>query len=84
MFNVSLLEVYRLRRGYKPQNYPIREFLDLAKEDKEQEQEVERIKEHRQKGNRKTRKYLVKWKGWPGDYNSWLIYPDLINAKETI
>ena len=60
MFNVSLLEVYYLRRGYKPQNYLIREFLDLVKEDKEQEQKVKRIKEYRQKENKKTYKYLVK------------------------
>jgi hypothetical protein len=56
----------------------------LVEEDEEQEWEVERIEEYRQKGNRKTREYLVKWKGWPEDHNSWLIYPDLVNAKETV
>jgi hypothetical protein len=35
MFNVSLLEVYYLKKGYKPWKYLTREFLDLAKEDKE-------------------------------------------------
>jgi hypothetical protein len=37
MFNVSLLEVYYPRKGYKPWKYPTREFLDLVEEDKEQE-----------------------------------------------
>jgi hypothetical protein len=37
MFNVSLLEVYYLRKGHKPWKYLIREFLDLAEEDEEQE-----------------------------------------------
>ena len=35
MFNVSLLEVYYPRKGHKPWKYLTREFLDLAKEDKE-------------------------------------------------
>jgi hypothetical protein len=35
MFNVSLLEVYYLRKGYKPWKYLTKEFLDLAEEDKE-------------------------------------------------
>jgi hypothetical protein len=35
MFNVSLLEVYHLRKGYKPWKYLTREFLDLAEEDEE-------------------------------------------------
>jgi hypothetical protein len=37
MFNVSLLEVYYPRKGYKPWKYLTREFLDLVEEDKEQE-----------------------------------------------
>jgi hypothetical protein len=36
VFNVSLLEVYYLRKGHKPWKYLIREFLDLVEEDKEQ------------------------------------------------
>jgi hypothetical protein len=37
VFNVSLLEVYHPRKGYKPWKYLTREFLDLVKEDEEQE-----------------------------------------------
>jgi hypothetical protein len=37
VFNVSLLEVYHLRKGHKPWKYPTKEFLDLAEEDEEQE-----------------------------------------------
>jgi hypothetical protein len=35
MFNVSLLEVYYPKKGYKPLKYLTREFLDLVEEDKE-------------------------------------------------
>jgi hypothetical protein len=35
VFNVSLLEVYYLRKDYKPWKYLTREFLDLAEEDEE-------------------------------------------------
>jgi hypothetical protein len=35
IFNVSLLEVYYLRKGYKLWKYPTKEFLDLIKEDEE-------------------------------------------------
>jgi hypothetical protein len=35
VFNVSLLEVYHLRKGHKSWKYLTREFLDLVKEDKE-------------------------------------------------
>ena len=35
IFNVSLLEVYHLRKGHKPWKYLTREFLDLVEEDKE-------------------------------------------------
>jgi hypothetical protein len=34
MFNVSLLEVYYLRKGHKPWKYLTREFLDLEKKTK--------------------------------------------------
>jgi hypothetical protein len=37
VFNVSLLEVYHPRKGHKPWKYLTKEFLDLVKEDKEQE-----------------------------------------------
>jgi hypothetical protein len=35
VFNVSLLEVCHLRKGYKPWKYLTREFLDLVEEDEE-------------------------------------------------
>jgi hypothetical protein len=36
IFNVFLLKIYYLRKGYKPWNYLIKGFLDLE-EDREQE-----------------------------------------------
>ena len=61
------------------------ELPELSDEDEEQEWEVEAIVDHQQDGRSKGRKYLIKWKAWPDDHNTWLpAFPNLENAKELL
>ena len=85
MFYVSLLKEYITKKSQKPYLYASRELLELVDNNKEQEQEVEAIVNHRQEGRGKKLKYLIKWKSWLDDYNTWLpTYPNLVNAKELL
>jgi hypothetical protein len=80
-FHVSLLEEYVAKEGQEPDNYPSGELPELS-EDEDQEWEVEAIVDH--KGN-KNLKYLIKWKDWPDDHNTWLPeYPNLQNSSEIL
>ncbi|KAF4627116.1 hypothetical protein G7Y89_g11043 [Cudoniella acicularis] len=84
VFNVSLLEDYRPRAGQDPKRYPTGELPELADEDELQEWEVEAIVDH-DTATPAKRKYLIKWKDWPEDHNTWLpAYPNLNNAKEML
>jgi hypothetical protein len=69
-FHVSLLEEYVSKRGQEPYLYASGELPELADDDEEQEWEVEAIVDYKQDGRRRERKYLVKWKSWPDDYNT--------------
>ena len=85
MFHVSLLEEYVTKKGQEPHLYASGELPELADDDEEQEWEVEAIVDHRQEGRGKKLKYLIKWKSWPDDHNTWLpAYPNLANAKELL
>lgn len=44
----------------------------------EEEQEIEEVKDRATiKG---TMHYLVKWEGWPLEYNQWILKEDMGNA----
>jgi hypothetical protein len=84
-FHVSLLEGYVARVGNEPGSFPLGELPELSDEDDLQEWEVESILTHKQIGRSKTRQYLIKWKDFPEDHNTWLpAYPNLENARETL
>ena len=84
VFNVSLLKEYHARRGSGPETYGKGEWPELADDDEEQEWEVEAIVDDRKQGKREI-EYLIKWKDWPEDHNTWLkAYPYLQNAMEMV
>ena len=48
----------------------------------DQEWEIEEVKDKtKQKGETY---YLVKWEGWPTEYNLWILERSIENAKEAI
>ena len=81
VFHMLLLEPYKPREGEAQRQYPLPELID----DKE-EWEVEYLlkKEIRNKDDGSDEWYLVKWVGWPQEYNSWASKQDLSNAMELI
>jgi transposase InsO family protein len=84
-FHVSLLEKYASRRGQVPDLYPSGDLPELADDDEEQEWEVEAIVDHKTIGKSNQLRYLIKWKDWPEDHNTWLpAYPNLENARELL
>ena len=48
----------------------------------EEEWEVEAVKDEIRKRDQTS--YLVKWKGWPTEYNLWVPEADMGNAQEAI
>jgi hypothetical protein len=84
VFHVSLLEPYHQRSDDDPK--ASRMPVALAVEGQE-EWEVEQIVDSRTRKGQKQ--YLVKWEGWPDNYNSWepdehLAHSqDMIHAYET-
>jgi transposase InsO family protein len=84
VFNVNLLKEYHIRKGEGPESYGKGELPELAEDDEDQEWEVEAIVDDRKQGKRQI-EYLIKWKDWPEDHNTWLkAYPYLENAKELV
>lgn len=78
VFHVSLLEAHHRRDDGEPvEELPL---PDLA--EGEQEYEVELVLD------RKTRKgikfFLVKWKGWPEEYNEWVLEDSMENLQDRI
>lgn len=74
VFHISLLQAYSQREGCEPP-----EAIDI---EGEEEWEVESILDAEGRGKKRT--YLVKWKGWSSDYDSWEPVEHLDNAKEII
>jgi transposase InsO family protein len=68
VFHTSLLQPYRHRQG-DPVPLPGPVELDDGEETSNR-YEVEALVEKRKKG--KQIQYLVKWKGWPKEYNEWV------------
>jgi len=50
----------------------------LELEDEDEEYEVEEVKDKNFKKG--YVRYLVKWFGWPSEYNQWVLKADIINA----
>jgi hypothetical protein len=73
-FHVALLEPYRRREGV--------ELPEAVEVEGEEEWEVERILDTRV--THKKRKYLVRWKGYTRDNDSWEPEENVQNATEAV
>ena len=78
MFHASLLTPFNETEEYGP-NY-INPPPDLI--EGEEEFEIEAILAHRRKGN--EWQYLIKWKGYGSNDNTWIPEAELENAQETL
>ena len=74
VFPIQFLEEFKPREDQPPMPLP-----DL---EDEEEWEIEEVKDKATiKG---TTHYLVKWEGWPTEYNQWIPDDDMDNAQEAI
>ncbi|RJE17460.1 to reverse transcriptase, partial [Aspergillus sclerotialis] len=73
VFHVSLLEPYK---GKLKDELPMPELED------DDEWEVEEIKAKTMRN--KESFYLVKWKGWPSEYNQWVSADDMEHAPKIV
>ena len=78
VFHASLLTPYKENDIHRP-NY-LQPPPDLI--NREEEYEVEQILKHR--GRPKRHQYLVRWKGYAADEDSWQNEADLRNASELL
>jgi hypothetical protein len=76
VFPVSLIEPWHDRPGVAD-NLPLPDLID-----DEEEWEVEDIVTHQGEGT--DRRYLVKWSGWPVEYNTWEPSDHLRNAQQLL
>jgi hypothetical protein len=77
VFHISLLEPWKRRKGDDTgAELPMPELAD------DDEWEVEEVKD--EKFIDGDRHFLIKWKGWPSEYNQWIPESDMANAKEMI
>ena len=75
IFHISYLEPYQERTGSDEATLiPPPDLIDDSEED-----EVEEILEKRSRKG--ELQYLVKWKGWGPEYNSWVPLGDMENAQ---
>lgn len=75
VFHVSLLEPWQQRAGEEPA-----QPMPLA--DEEDEWEVEGIRDAKKKEGKQW--YLVQWKGWPPEYDSWVPAEDCAHAGSMV
>jgi hypothetical protein len=74
VFPIQAIEEYKPRKGQK--------LLPMPDLEDDQEWEVEEVKARTElKGETY---YLVKWEGWPTEYNLWVPEQGMNNAKEAI
>ena len=73
VFHVSLLEPYKSRPGFQP---PAVEELE------EGSWEVEAIVAHQDRAGQPQ--YLIKWLGWPNEYNEWKYEAELENCQQLL
>jgi hypothetical protein len=76
VFPVSLLEPWTDRPGVED-TMPLPDLLD-----EEEEWEVEDIVDHI--GHGAATRYLVKWTGWPVEYNTWEPEEHLANSPNIL
>jgi hypothetical protein len=76
VFHVSLLEPWRKSHGKDNESLPMPDLED------EDEYEVEDVRD--EKLIEGETHFLVKWKGWPSEYNQWVHQEDMENATEAI
>lgn len=76
VFHVSLLEPWRKPSREDDESLPMPELED------EDEYEVEEVRD--EKLIEGETHFLVKWKGWPSEYNQWVPQEDMENATEAI
>ena len=76
IFYILAIEPYHARDGDQ-EVLPLPELLD-----DEEEYEVEEVL--RKERRRGAMWYLVKWKGWPEEYNEWLPEDNMANAQGAV
>lgn len=77
VFPIQVLEIWKTRKGSTP-----REPLTMPSLEDEEEWEVEEVVDRRLiKGDLY---YLVKWKDWPSEYNTWEPKQHLTNAAQRV
>jgi transposase InsO family protein len=76
VFHVSLLEPWTKSHSDEAESMPMPDLED------EEEYEVEEVKDECEIQNEVH--FLVKWKGWPSEYNQWVSEEDMANAKQAI
>jgi transposase InsO family protein len=79
VFHVSLLEPWHPQKEER-NSAETMPFPDLEDEDNQWELEEVRDKQTQQG----EAYYLVKWKGWPSEYNQWVTEEDMANATAAI
>ncbi len=78
VFHVSLLEAYRSDGRIQPPPPPL-ELEGIL------EYEVESILDHRFRGRRRPRtSYLIAWRGYGPEHNSWEPERNVVNAPEQV
>jgi len=75
VFPIQLIEKYRLR-----EEDPLLLMPEL--EDDDEEWEIEEVVNTAKKNGQV--RWLVKWKGWPSEYNQWVNDSDMDNARGSI
>lgn len=76
VFHISLLEPWRKQNRNNGESMPMPDLED------EDEYEVEEVRDEKEIQDETC--FLVKWKGWPAEYNQWIPQEDMTNATEAI
>jgi transposase InsO family protein len=75
VFPIQFIEDFKLRDNDQP-------LMPMPDLEDDEEWEIEEVKDRATiKG---TTHYLVKWEGWPTEYNQWIPEEDMSNAQEVI
>jgi len=74
VFPIQLLEKYKPREGDEP--------LAMPELEDDEEWEIEEVVNTAKKDGQV--RWLVKWKGWPAEYNQWVNDSDMDNARGAI
>jgi hypothetical protein len=74
VFPIQAIEEYQVREG--------QELLPMPDLEDDKEWEVEEVKDEVQTQGKTS--YLIKWKGWPTEYNTWELEKGMNNAQEAI